>query len=475
MNLFLFRIILHKSDLKPYAQYKNKGFQVFYQKKIRKKHRTLLKVPQATFLSSLSFYFCSIVERFMKQIGQEHFYNIGVSYKKADAEMRGKFSVSKKNQTALLSAAKEKGVTSIFIISTCNRTEIFGFASRPCLLIELLCAFSEGNAAEFNTICNIHKDQDAISHLFRIGTGLESQILGDYEIVGQLRHSLKLSKKLKTTNAYIERLVNSVLQASKRVKNETKLSSGTTSVSYAAVQYIIENLPDYNSKNILVFGLGKMGKHTCKNLAEYTRNKQVCLVNRTEEKAIQFVKEHASIRKSTIENLNSEVANADVLIVSTGADKPTITKAHLSQQKKILILDLSMPENVAKEVTDYAGVSLVNVDELSKITDKTLAVREQEIPFAEAIIETHKTEFNEWLNIRRFTPAIAALKESLESIKKDEINFQKKKIINFDESQAEILTTRFIQKITTQFVKHLKDEETSVSESIGVIQKVFQS
>lgn len=199
------------------------------------------------------------------------------------------------------------------------------------------------------------------------------------------------------------------------------------------------------------------------------------MVNRTEEKAIQFVKEHASIRKSTIENLNSEVANADVLIVSTGADKPTITKAHLSQQKKILILDLSMPENVAKEVTDYAGVSLVNVDELSKITDKTLAVREQEIPFAEAIIETHKTEFNEWLNIRRFTPAIAALKESLESIKKDEINFQKKKIINFDESQAEILTTRFIQKITTQFVKHLKDEETSVSESIEVIQKVFQS
>jgi glutamyl-tRNA reductase len=218
-----------------------------------------------------------------------------------------------------------------------------------------------------------------------------------------------------------------------------------------------------------------MGKHTCKNLAEYTRNKQVCLVNRTEEKAIQFVKEHASIRKSTIENLHKELANADVLIVSTGADRPTITKEHLSPRKEILILDLSMPENVAKEVTGYKGVSLVNVDELSKITDKTLAVREEEIPFAEAIIETHKTEFNEWLNHRRFTPVIAALKESLESIKNDEINFQKKKIRNFDENQAEILTTRFIQKITTQFVKHLKDEETSVSESIEVIQKVFQS
>lgn len=411
----------------------------------------------------------------MKELGQEHFYNIGVSYKKADAETRGKFSVSKENQTALLNSAKEKGVNSIFIISTCNRTEIFGFANRPCLLIELLCDFSEGTVKEFNAICNINKDQEAISHLFRIGTGLESQILGDYEIVGQLRQSFKLAKQLKTTNAYVERLVNCVLQASKRVKNDTKLSSGTTSVSYAAVQYIIKNLPDYNSKNILVFGLGKMGKHTCKNLAEYTQNKQVCLINRTEEKTIQFVKEHASIRKSEIENLQEEVSKADILIVSTGSDKPTITTEHISKNKEILILDLSMPENVAREVADFKDVSLVNVDELSKITDETLAVRQQEIPFAKEIIETHKAEFNSWLNHRRFTPAIAALKESLEIIKKDEINFQKKKISNFDENQAEILTSRFIQKITTQFVKHLKDEDTSVSESIEVIQKVFQS
>jgi glutamyl-tRNA reductase len=268
----------------------------------------------------------------MKEPGQEHFYNIGVSYKKADAETRGKFSVSKENQAALLNAAKEKGITSIFVISTCNRTEIFGFANRPCLLIELLCDFSEGTVKEFNAICNIHKGQEAISHLFKIGTGLESQILGDYEIVGQLRQSFKLAKQLNTSNSYIERLVNSVLQASKRVKNGTKLSSGTTSVSYAAIQYIIKNLPDYDSKNILVFGLGKMGKHTCKNLAEYTQNKQVCLINRTEEKAIQFVKEHKSIRKSVIENLTQEISIADVLILSTGADKPTITKEHIAKK-----------------------------------------------------------------------------------------------------------------------------------------------
>jgi len=406
---------------------------------------------------------------------QVSLYTIGVSYKKAEADIRGKFSLSKEAQVKLLKEAKENGVDGIFVLSTCNRTEVTGFAEHPFQLINLLCKFSSGTVEEFATISNVYKNQEAISHLFRMGTGLDSQILGDYEIVGQLRNSFKQAKKHKTTNAYFERLINHVMQASKRIKNETRLSSGTTSVSYAAVQYIVDNLPDYNQKNILVFGLGKMGKHTCKNLAEYTQNTSVCLINRTEEKASEFVKEHPSINKATIDSLTTEIQNSDVLIVSTGANFPTITTEHIPTDRELLILDLSMPANVAVEVKNLQNVTLVNVDELSQITDKTLAIRQQEIPFAESIIETHKNEFNEWLNHRRFTPAINALKQSLVSIQQDEIAFHKKKLKNFDESHAEIITSRFIQKITTQFVKHLKDEETSISQSINVVSKMFET
>ena len=404
---------------------------------------------------------------------QRNLYNIGVSYKKADAHTRGRYSLSKENQIKLLKEAKEIGFEGIFILSTCNRTEITGFAEHPYQLIQLLCKYSDGNVEEFARISNVYKGNEAVNQLFRIGTGLESQILGDYEIVGQLKLAFKLAKKYLTINAHLERLVNLVLQASKKVKNTTQLSSGTTSVSYAAVQYIIQNIPSYNSKNILVFGLGKMGKHTCKNLAEYTKNKAVCLINRTEEKAISFVKEHTSIRNSSIENLTQEIANSDILIVSTGSDTPTVTKEHLSSDKEILILDLSMPENVDTSVSEFENVSLVNVDELSKITLETLSTRQKEVPKAEEIIEVHKEEFNDWLNNRKLVPAINALKESLEAIQKDEINFQKKKIKNFDENHAEILTNRFIQKITTQFVKHLKEEETSVNDSIQIMSKVF--
>lgn len=411
----------------------------------------------------------------MQEIKQKYFYNIGVSYKKADITIRGKFSLSKENQIVLLNIAKERGFDGVFVISTCNRTEISGFAERPCQLIELLCELTEGSIQEFTKVSNIYKESEAIDQLFRIGTGLESQILGDYEIVGQLKQSFKLAKSQKTTNSFTERLLNSVFQASKRVKNETKLSSGTTSVSYAAVQYITKNVPNFNTKNILVFGLGKMGKYTCKNLAEYSKNSNVCLINRTEEKATEFIKDYKSIRKGTIENLISEIEKTDILIVSTGAEKPTITKNHISKKKELLIIDLSMPANVSLNLVDYKGVTLINIDELSKITDETLSIRQREIPFAEAIIETHKNEFNDWQNQRKYTPAITALKNSLENIKNDEIKFQRKKIPNFDEHQAEIISSRIIQKITTQFVKHLKEEGISASQSIQVINKVFQS
>lgn len=401
------------------------------------------------------------------------FYNVGLSYKKADVQTRGKFSISKENQVLLLQDAKAQGIKDIFVLSTCNRTEVTGFANHPFQLIGLLCQYSEGTVDEFVKVSNVYKDNEAIDHIFKLATGLSSQILGDYEIVGQLKQSFKMAKEQGTVNAYLERLINLVIQASKRVKNKTKLSSGTTSVSYAAIQYIMENCSEVNSKNVLVYGLGKMGKHTCKNLREYTDIENVCLINRTDAKAESFVNAIDGIRHAPYHSLTDEISKADVLIVSTGASEPTVTTEHVFQGKELLVLDLSMPKNVATELNGRKEITLVDVDELSAITDKTLEIRKNEIPKAELIIDIYKDEFTEWLNHRRFTPAITALKESLEVIQENEIDFHKKKIKNFDVEQAEIITSRFIQKITTKFVKHLKDENTSQVNSIEVMQKVF--
>ena len=177
---------------------------------------------------------------------------IGVSYKKADVASRGQFSLSLRAQQNLLEAAQAKQIQSITVHSTCNRTELYAHGAETKELVELLCAFSQGNPDVFSKIGYVLKDQDALNHLFRVGTGLDSQILGDFEIIAQLKKSFIRSKKMGLLDSLFERLFNSVIQASKRIKNETQISSGTTSVSYASVRYILDHIGSPDQKNILL-------------------------------------------------------------------------------------------------------------------------------------------------------------------------------------------------------------------------------
>ena len=173
------------------------------------------------------------------------------------------------------------------------------------------------------------------------------------------------------------------------------------------------------------------------------------------------------------DDLQQEVAKTDVLIVATGASKPTINKELIPENKELLILDLSVPKNVNENVRECSKVNLVHMDALSKLADETLERRKNAIPQALQIIEEVKSDFFQWLENRKFAPTIKALKSKLESLKVAELDFQRKKIENFNEQQAEIISNRIIQKITTQFVNHLKDSQTS-DESITWMQQVFQ-
>ena len=401
------------------------------------------------------------------------FYAIGLSYKKADAEMRGKFSLDENAKINLLHQAKKEGLESLVVTSTCNRTEIYGFAQHPFQLIKLLCENSQGTVEDFQKVAFVYKNHEAISHMFRVGTGLDSQILGDFEIIGQLKNAFVQSKNHQLVNAFLERLVNAIIQASKKIKTETEISSGATSVSFAAVQYIFKNVEAISAKNILLFGTGKIGRNTCENLIKHTKHEQITLINRTKDKAEKIAKKLNVIVKD-YSDLQLELQKADVVVVATGAQNPTIDKAILNLKKPLLILDLSIPKNVHENVKDLELVSLVHMDQLAEITDETLEKRKKQIPAAEAIIEEIKEEFIAWTKQRKFAPTIHALKAKLNAIKDGELNMQRKKIANFDEEQAELISSRIIQKITNHFANHLKDDETMVDESIEWIEKIFQ-
>ena len=401
------------------------------------------------------------------------FFVIGLSYQKADAEIRGHFSLDAEQKEALVKTAKAEGIDGILATSTCNRTEIYGFAENEGQLVKLLCQHTHGTVEEFQKVAYSYKNKAAISHIFKVGTGLDSQILGDFEIIGQLKAGFSISKKLGATNYFFERLVNEVIRASKRIKNETELSSGATSVAFASVHYILNHVPQISEKNILLFGTGKIGRNTCENLVKHTKNTHITLINRTKGKAEKIAGKFNLVVKDYAD-LQAEIRKTDVLIVATGAQNPTVSKELIYSEKKLLILDLSIPKNVADDVANLENVDLVHLDHLSKITDSTLEKRKTFIPQAQQIISEAETDFNEWLETRKFVPTIKALKTKLSILKDAEIDFQRKKMANFDQEQAEIVSDRLIQKIMNRFALHLRNANGTTEQSLELIQEMFQ-
>ncbi len=181
-------------------------------------------------------------------IKPSHFYVVELNYKKADAELAANSVLTNQAKLNLLADARLEGIPSLMAISTCNRTELYGFAEHPFQLISLLCKHSNGSVEDFQQVAYIHKNNEAVSHLFKVGPGMDSQILGDFEIIGQVKTGFIASREKGLTNNYFERLVNSVIQASKRIKNETEISTGATSVSFASVHYILNNVADIKTK-----------------------------------------------------------------------------------------------------------------------------------------------------------------------------------------------------------------------------------
>ncbi len=399
-----------------------------------------------------------------------NFYVIGISYRNADLYTRGKYSLSKVQRLAILKKAQVKSIKEIFISSTCNRTEIYSFADNPSTIVDLLCENSRGDRETFENLGYILKNTEAINHIFKVGTGLDSQILGDFEIIGQLKNSVNLSKENNLIGNFMERLMNCVIQASKRIKTETKISSGATSMAYAAVQFITNEVDNVSNKNVLLIGTGKIGRNTCENLVKHTENKKITVINRSKEKA-ETLGHKFDVLVKDFSEIYSEIKKADIIVLATGAEEPLIKNNLLKTKRNLLIVDLTIPSNIQIDKS-LKNVRIVNLDDLSKITHNTLSERRKYIPKAQKIIEEIKQEFLQWIYDRRYAPALKALKDKLIKQQNDEISSRKRKngvIIN-DPS----LSYEMIHKITGQFAFYLKENPSKANDAMNIFNEVFQ-
>ena len=397
---------------------------------------------------------------------------LSVSFEKADAETRGKFAFFDENIKNFVSEIHNENLGDAFVVSTCNRTEIYTTSQNYLLIAELYCKTIGVSLTEFMQYVNILKHEDALNHLFRVAAGLESQIIGDFEIIGQIKnayHRFKTEKQ--NSNPFLERAINSAIQISKRIKNETGISNGAASVSYAAVHYILKNQPQISDKNILLLGVGEIGQNTVENLVKHVYKPKVKVANRTSDKA-EKIAEKYKIPHIEFENLQEELAQTDILIVATGAQHPIINKTHFPNGKETLVIDLSIPNNVEKNITENTNVSLVDVDELSLHISETMVQRQKEIPKAEGIIKEMTKDFLEWEKKRKLAPNIHHFKAVLKNMERNEMhNIHKKhKYVEVTDMQ---LSDKMIQKITNRFAKYIIDNPWKAEEISKLMHEIL--
>ncbi len=397
---------------------------------------------------------------------------LSVSFEKADAETRGKFAFFDENIKNFVSEIHDENLGDAFVVSTCNRTEIYTTSQNYLLIAELYCKTIGVSLTEFMQYVNILKHEEALNHLFRVAAGLESQIIGDFEIIGQIKNAYHRFKKVKrNSNPFLERAINSAIQISKRIKNETGISNGAASVSYAAVHYILKNQTQISDKNILLLGVGEIGQNTVENLVKHVYKPKVKIANRTSDKA-EKIAEKYKIPHIEFENLQQELAQTDILIVATGAQHPIINKSHFPNGKETLVIDLSIPNNVEKDITDNTNVSLVDVDQLSLHISETMVQRQKEIPKAEEIIREMTKDFLEWEKKRKLAPNIHHFKAVLKNMERNEMhNIHKKhKYVEVTDMQ---LSDKMIQKITNRFAKYIIDNPWKAEEISKLMHEIL--
>lgn len=351
----------------------------------------------------------------------------GINYRKSDVVVRGKFSLTTHQCGQLLDELVRKNIPGGFVLSTCNRTEIYGISSSPQELIELLCLHTQGRINDFILHGYTHQGLPAVDHLFKMAAGIDSQIIGDHEILSQLKIAAKFAKQHNCINNFLERIINFAIASSKRIKTETQLSSGTVSVSYAAIEIIKEKITELSNKKILLFGTGKFGNNVAVNLATYLPACSLSVCNRTNEKA-ESLAEKCNAKFIAFDELPQAADNADIIIVSTSSETYSVLPSFFNNDKSRLILDLSIPQNVDPAVKNISGIELLNVDEISAILDKTIYKRKAELPKALQIISETITEVKEWYLLQANSPVLRKMKSHLHELAGEKTICNKEKI-----------------------------------------------
>ncbi len=400
---------------------------------------------------------------------------IGLSHKTASVELRERLAFNgAKLEEGLLGLRQLKGINEAALLSTCNRVELYTTvrdrSAAADTVKDFISSFHGIDKSDFEKSLYVHHNSDAIRHVFRVASSLDSMIVGEPQILGQLKDSFEFALSKKTTGVILNRLLKKAISTAKRVRTETRIAENAVSISFAAVELAKKIFTELSGKSFMLLGAGEMAELAARHLVN-SGVTDVRVANRTYARGCELAQEFSG-KPVRFEDFISEMVHTDILICSTGAPSYVLLKDQMQRVMKerkhrpVFLIDISVPRNIDPEINKLDNVYLYNVDDLQEVVDTNILERKKEASKAETIVEEEVTKFDQWLSTLESVPVIVALRQKAEDIKRDELERFRNRFPDLDkdkmaavEQLAGSLTNKLIHHPTVALKENAEDRE----------------
>lgn len=409
----------------------------------------------------------------------------GLSHKTAPVEIREKLSFCEQELgTSLHCLAGLPEISEGVILSTCNRVEIIFSAPEEHKGIEQITQFLARHhrlsPEEIAPYLYVHTGPEAIRHVFRVASSLDSMVVGEPQILGQMKDAYRSAAESKSTGFVLNRFFHKAFSVAKRVRTETTIASSAVSVSFAAVELARKIFEVLDDKKVFLLGAGEMAELVIAHLSSYGVH-DVVVVSRTLEHADTLARPFGG-KAIDLDDLAAYLAQADIVVSSIAATRFLITAEQtasalkLRKQKPVFMIDISVPRTIDPRINTLENVYLYDIDDLEGVVEANKRQRALEAHKAETIVEAEQTAFSHWLQQQEVTPTIVSLKEKAEAIRRQELEKTFSKWRSLDQSEQERLdnlTASIVNKLLHDPITYLKQEGTKNGASIEQIRKLF--
>jgi glutamyl-tRNA reductase len=416
-----------------------------------------------------------------------HLLLVGASHRTAPVELRERLDFGSRGLDAAVRAlAGRESAAEAVVISTCNRAELYVVCEQPTTavddLIRFIAEFHQMPAEQIRPHLYSHIDHDVARHLFRVSSGLDSMVVGEPQILGQIKEAYGVATTVQTAGPLLNKLFHWAFGVGKRVRTETALAEGAVSVSFAAVSLAKKIFGNLGGRRVLVVGAGEMGKLTALHL-KAQGVAAVVITSRTLAHAQQLA-EDVGGTVAAWDTLPQALLDSDIVITSTGASTPILSKAQVkeavpaSRTRPLFLIDIAVPRDVDPRAAEIEQVFLYNIDDLQSIVRENLQKRGHEVSRAEQIVEEEVSKFATWHRSREAVPTIVALRQRFEAVRKAELERLEPKLSSLPpdaRSRVEDVTRLIIEKLLLQPTEQLKqvDDKERVAQYTEALTRLF--